>query len=411
MQRVYIIGVGDDGVEGLTAAARQVLSQAEVVLGSPAILSRLGLAAKTVELSPKLDEMVQQVAAHVDRRAVLLTTGDPLFYGVARYLCDRLGKERFEVMPHVSTMQLAFARIKESWDDAYLASLSTQPLDRVIQKARLAEKIGLFTTDQVTPKQVAAAFLAQQLDYFTAFVCENLGSPDERVTQADLADIVQLDYAPLNVMVLVRKPFIPDRPAEMSGQRVFGNRDELFLQASPKRGLLTPMEVRVIALAEMDLGPSSIVWDVGAGSGSVAIEAARLAPQGKVYAIEMDPEDHQLMSANAQRFHVGESLVPVLGCAPDAWADLPDPDAIFVGGTGRSVGQIVAMALQRLKPRGRLVANVGSLDNVLSVKEVFRAIPGEAALRMIQVAHGTDQLDRVGLEGMNPTFLLSFVKG
>jgi precorrin-6Y C5,15-methyltransferase (decarboxylating) len=142
----------------------------------------------------------------------------------------------------------------------------------------------------------------------------------------------------------------------------------------------------------------------------VAIEAARLAHQGKVFAIEMDPEDHALLRENAQRFRVGDVLRPVLGCAPDAWLDLPDPDAIFVGGTGRAVGQIVRMALERLKRGGRLVANVGSLENVLAVRGVLKAATGELTLRMIQISHGTDQLDRIGLEGMNPTFLLSFVK-
>jgi precorrin-6Y C5,15-methyltransferase (decarboxylating) len=304
---------------------------------------------------------------------------------------------------------LAFARVKESWDDAYLASLATQPLDRVIEKARLAQKVGLFTTDRATPRQVAAALLEEQIDYFTAYVCENLGSPDERVTQGELSDIARQDFAPLNVMVLVRKPFVPDRPTEMTGQRLFGNPDATFLQSLPKRGLLTPMEIRVIALAEMDLGPASIVWDVGAGSGAVAIEAARLASKGQVYAIEMDPEDHQLMRENAQRFQLGDVFQPVLGCAPDAWRDLPDPDAIFVGGTGRAVGQIVRMALDRLKVGGRLVANVSSLDNVLAVRQ---ALAGHAnvSVRMIQIAHDNDQLDRITLEGMNPTFLISCVK-
>ena len=194
----------------------------------------------------------------------------------------------------------------------------------------------------------------------------------------------------------------------MFGQRLFGNRDETYLQSLPKRGLLTSMEVRVIALAELDLGPSSIVWDVGAGSGAVAIEAARLANQGQVFAIEMDPDDHQLLTANADRFNVGDNLVPVLGSAPDAWSDLPDPDAVFVGGTGRMVGQIVKDALRRLKPTGRLVVNVGSLENVLAVKAVLQSATGTTTVRMIQVAHGTDQLDRVGLEGSNPTFLLSY---
>jgi precorrin-6Y C5,15-methyltransferase (decarboxylating) len=387
-----------------------LLDQAEFVVGSASLLNRLEIGERAMAVGSNLDELVTCLSERRGSRIVVVTTGDPLFYGVARYLCDRLGKDRFQVVPHVSTMQLAFARIKESWDDAYLANLANQPLSQVLQKARLAEKVGLFTTDDATPRKVAQELVSQQCDYFTVYVCENLGSPDERVTQADPADIATQDFAPLNVMVLVRKPLIPDRPAEMSGQRVFGNQDEMFLQSLPKRGLLTAMEVRVIALAEMDLGPASVVWDVGAGSGAVAIEAARLASQGKVYAIEMDPEDHQLLQANAQRFHVGEALVPVLGAAPDAWAKLPDPDAIFVGGTGRAVGQIVEMAIERLKIGGRLVANVGSLENVIAVRQVLHNRPGSYNVRLIQIAHGTQQLDRMNLEGRNPTFLISYVK-
>lgn len=410
MQRVQIIGIGDDGREGLTAAARDLLDHADLVVGSTKLLEQLQLGTRGLAIGSNLDELVESLRKHSTQRVVVLTSGDPLFYGVARFLCDRLGKERFEVVPHVSSMQLAFARVKESWDDAYLASLATQPLAKVLEKVRLAEKIGLFTTDSVGPAQVAAALLLHQIDYFTVYVCENLGSPDERVTQADLTDIAKQSFAPLNVMILVRKPTVPDRPVEMRGIRIFGNRDELFLQSQPKRGLLTPLEVRVIALAEMDLGPASIVWDVGAGSGSVAIEAARLTPQGRVYAIEMDPEDHQLMAANAERFQVGTNLIRVLGAAPDAWQEMPDPDAIFVGGTGRAVGQIVRLALQRLKPGGRLVVNSSSMENVLAIREALQTVPGEANLRMIQISHGNDQLDRLALEGRSPTFLWSFVK-
>lgn len=410
-RRVHIIGIGDDGREGLTVAAREILDQAEHVLAAPALLDRLQLGARGVSIGGNLEQLVEQLRGFAGHRTVLLSSGDPLFYGVARFLCDRLGKDYFEVVPHVSSMQLAFARVKESWDDAYLANLATQPLDRVLEKIRLAEKIGLFTTDEVGPPRIAAELVARQVDYFTIYVCENLGSPDERVTQADPADIARQRFSPLNVMILVRKPDVPDRPAEMRGLRLFGNRDDLFLQSQPKRGLLTPMEVRVLALAELDLGPSSIVWDVGAGSGSVAIEAARLAPQGTVYAIEMDPEDHQLMASNAERFQVGPSLVRILGAAPDAWKDIPDPDAVFVGGTGRAVGQIVALALGRLKVGGRLVVNTGSMDNVLAIREVLLGVKGEATLRMLQISHGTDQLDRLALEGRSPTFLWTFVKG
>ena len=201
--RIYVIGVGDDGQEGLTSSARQRLQQADFVIGTRPTLAHLDLSAERVVVADDLDQLVEQIKERPDQRLVVLNSGDPLFFGVARYLCDRLGKDELEVVPHVSSMQLAFARVKESWDDAFLANLATQSLQQVLPKARLAEKVGLFTTEQITPRNVAQVFLEQQLDYFIAYVCENLGSPDERVTQAELAEIIQQDFAPLNVMVLV----------------------------------------------------------------------------------------------------------------------------------------------------------------------------------------------------------------
>ncbi len=229
-------------------------------------------------MSSDLDEAIGKIGHAAGQRVVVLASGDPLFYGVARYLCDKLGKDRFDVVPHVSSMQLAFARVKESWEEAYLTNLANHRLDEVIEKIRMATKVGLVHHRRRQPtKAVAKALLDRRIDYFSAYVCENLGSPDERVTQGELAEIAGQDFSPLNVMILVRRPDVPDRPRESIGHRLFGNPDEAFLQSKPKQGLLTPAEVRAIALAEMDLGPTSIVWDIGAGSGSVAIEAAQIA--------------------------------------------------------------------------------------------------------------------------------------
>ena len=145
-----------------------------------------------------------------------------------------------------------------------------------MEKTGLAEKVGLLTSEHVTPPVVARALLDQQIDYFTAYVCENLGSPDERVTQGDFREIVDQTFSPLNVMVLVRNPDVPDRGGE-ARQRLFGNPDATFAQSTPKQGLLTPFEVRAMALAQLDVRPTSTVWDVGAGSGSVSVEAAHIA--------------------------------------------------------------------------------------------------------------------------------------
>jgi len=340
---------------------------------------------------------------------VVLASGDPLFYGVARYLCDRLGKDRFHVVPHVSSMQLAFARVKESWEEAFLTNLANHPLESVLEKIRVAEKIGLFTTERDSPGRVAQALLDRGIDYFSAYVCENLGSPDERVTHGELADLVDQHFDPLNVLILVRKPNAPDRPSDRIGRRLFGNPDEAFLQAKPKQGLITPAEVRSLALAELDLGIQSTVWDVGAGSGSVAIEAAQIASGGTTYAIELDADDHRLIQANAERFAV-RNLVAVLGRATEAFAELPDPDAVFLGGTGREISRLAEAAFARLRCGGRLVANVASIENVGDVHATLQARVPDVKLLLINIARGTYQLERMRFNALNPTFLLAGVK-
>ncbi|RCS54402.1 precorrin-6y C5,15-methyltransferase (decarboxylating) subunit CbiE [Bremerella cremea] len=405
--KIFIVGIGDDGFEGLTSQSTRILGDAQVIVGNPQVLGHVEkLSAEKVPVGGDLGEIVETLEKHQAKNVVLLTSGDPLFYGVSKYLCDKLGKDRFQVIPHVSSMQLAFARIKESWDDAHLANLANQPLESVIAAARISEAIGLFTTEEIPPKEVAKTLLGHDLDYFHAYVCENLGSPNECVTQGELKEIAEQSFGPLNVMILVRKPDVPDRPMSLVGKRKFGNPDDVFRQSKPKRGLLTPMEVRCIALSLLDLGDSSVVWDVGAGSGSVSIEAGMIAEKGAVYAIEMDPEDHGLIRTNIENFAV-KNVQAVLGKAPEAWATLPDPDCIFIGGTGRQIRGICEQALQRLKPGGRIVANISSIENLADVHQLFDTVMESAKVTMVNISHATYQLERHRFEASNPTFLVS----
>src|SRR5438105_1007503 len=196
--KVYILGVGSDGLRGLTGRARDILSAAELVLGAEHTLGLVPeIRAEKLRIGANLPEVVQAIESNLGtKRMVVVAGGDPLFYGVARYLCDRLGKEKFDVLPHVSSMQLAFARVKETWEEAYLTNLATHRLEDVIDRIRTAETVGLFTNEDEGPPQIARQLLARGLDYFRAFVCENLGSPDERVTQAELVEVAELEFAP-----------------------------------------------------------------------------------------------------------------------------------------------------------------------------------------------------------------------
>jgi len=406
-----IVGIGDDGMAGLTESARRIIAEADVVLGAPAMLRLLNEApARKVPLDPDMPTALRQVReALAARRPVLVSTGDPLFYGVARYLCDRLGKDQFEVVPHVSSMQLAFARVKESWEDAYLTNLAGRPLEAIVDRIRTAEKVGLFSSDEHPPSRLARALLDRGIDYFRAYVCENLGSPDERVTQAELVDLEAMEFDPLNVLILVRKPNRPDRASRSGRYRLFGNADDAFAQTLPKRGLITQAEVRSIALAQLDIRPTSVVWDVGAGSGSVAIEAAQLAHQGMVFAVEPEPADVALIEANAEAFGV-PNVRPVTGRAPHVLASLPEPDAIFIGGTGRQVDPVLSAAFARLAPGGRMAVNVATVDGLATAHDTLKKLAGEVRLWNISIARGIEQMDRVRFEAMNPTFLLAVTK-
>lgn len=408
---VAIIGIGDDGLEAVPNSVRQQIMSAEVLAGNERTLALVPEApGKRVVIGTDLEAVAAQIDALGASRVAVLVTGDPLFYGLARFLCDRLGRDRCEIVPHVSSMQMAFARVKESWDEAYLTNLANHTLDSVVERIRGASKVGLFTTEQITPAQVARKMLSRRIDYFTIYVCENLGGRNERVTRGTIAEIAEQTFEPLNVMVLVRTSDIPDRPRLSRVRSKFGNADEEFVQSTPKHGLLTHAEVRAVALAQMALSANSVVWDVGAGSGSVSIEAAQLAPDGRVFAIEMDPQDIALIRENADRFGVS-NVTPVLGAAPEAWAELPNPDAVFIEGSGREIARIAELAFERLNPGGRVVACSGSIQGLDEAHEALLNKAAHVEAWMFNIARGNVQLNRLRFQALNPAFLVAAIKG
>ena len=404
--KIPIVGVGPDGLAGLTARSRDLLTAAEMVFGSePALRLLPELTAERVRIGTDLPEVVEKLRANLGtKRMAIAAVGDPLFYGTARYLSDKLGPDAFEVVPHVSSMQLAFARIMVSWEEAYLTDLSAKSLDDVLDKIRTAETVGLFTSDTYPPNRVARELLARGLDYFRGFVCENLGGKDERITQAELSEIQDMRFDPLNVFILRRKPNTPDRPKAGALLRRFGNPDDVFAQSRPKTGLITQAEVRAVALAQLDLRVGDVAWDVGAGSGSVAIEMAQLVSPGVVYAIEQDSADYHLIQANLETFGIA-NVKPVFGTAPGVFANLPAPDAIFVGGNGGEVARLLEASFAALRPGGRLVSNVGTLEMISATYAVLKRL-GPVDVLLMNLSRGVEQLESLRFEAVNPTVLL-----
>lgn len=409
--RMPIVGVGSDGMGGLSSRERQALSEADAIIGQTQVLGLLGpTSAEQLPLDQDLATAAREIASRVGRQKLaFVVSGDPLFYGLAGWLFETFGKERFDVLPHVSSMQTAFARVKESWEDAYLSNLQTQPLPTVIERMSQARTVGLFTTPEVGPATVARALLARGLTGYKAHVCENLGTPRERLTQGTLDEIASLDFDPLNILILCRLAGAPEVHSSQSQTAIFGNPEGDYAVDSPGKALVTPGEIRSIALGLLRLQAGLTVWDIGAGSGSMAIEAARLVKPGKVVAIEEDAGDFQKLVANLAA-HSADTVVPVRGSAPGAFAGLAAPDAIFIGGISHEIASIIEPAWAALKPGGTLVAHLGSIEAVASVQARLRALCDHVELVQVMLARGVDQLGVTRLDPLMPSFILRAIR-
>ncbi len=408
MPKVLVLGLTDAGPGGLVPEARSRLESATLLAGGERHLALCpGGAAERVVVKSDLKAVAERLeAALADpaARPVVLASGDPLFYGIASYLAGRLGPGRVEVLPAVSSMQQAFARAGWSWDDAELTSVHGRPLERLAALPPGCAKVGVFTDPKNTPALVAG-YLASLGWPATADarVLENLDGPDERAWAGTLGELEGLSFGPL-ATALFRRP-APDARAA----HAFGLDEEAFAQRRPERGLITKAEVRVLSLSKLEPFPGAVVWDVGSATGSVAVEAARLARGGRVWAVEKNAEDCENIRENVRRFAV--PTVRVLhGAAPEALEGIPDdPDAVFVGGTSGRMDAVLGACRARLRPGGTLVVNTVTLENTAEALEWYASSGLEWGFLQVQVGRGkpirTPSQSLHRLDALNPVHI------
>lgn len=390
--KCHIVGILDDGWAGLGDHARKRIRSAGAVIGAARTLdlvrAHIAADARLYDMDgvlAKVPEWVRTELANA-RSVIILATGDPFCHGLAAWLIDKLEaggvqKHCIETLPAPSTLQLAFARWQKPWQDVCIASCHSKdagewqfgatpahglyPLMRAIS---LNARVFAFTGPENDPARLARALMTTGHGQARLSVACRLGLPDEAIFGELAPEQAAAICFPQPCVVLVERKSQTGAEANLPA---FGLDDLDYRQRSPEKGLITKQEARALSLAKLALRPDAIVWDIGAGSGSMGIEAARLTPQGHVWAIEKNADDAANAHANALRFRLTNYTLHE-GKAPDGLADWPDPDAVFIGGSGGELAALIQIVLARLRTDGRLVMNFVTLENLTTAIDTLK---------------------------------------
>ena len=372
--RLAVVGVGADGWDGLTAATRAVILSAEVVLGGPRQLAPLPVADGQIRqpwpspLTPALPELLHELAG---RRVVALASGDPMLSGIGTTLVGILGADQVTVIPHVSSVTLARSRLGWSAESTAVVSVVGRDVHAVLRELAPGHRVLVLSSDQETPATIATLLAAHGYGASRFVVLGDLGSDEETIAETTAGQFS--GAAPrLNIVAL-----------QLNGPLLAGWAAGLPDDAFEHDGQLTKRDLRAAALARLLPAPGQLLWDVGAGAGSVGIEWMRSHPACRAVAVEADAGRAERITRNAQTLGV-PALQVIQGRAPEALDDLSAPDAVFIGG-GATQSGVLQRCLDALRGGGRIVVHGVTVQTEALLAVAYGEHGGE--LNRIHVEH------------------------
>jgi precorrin-6Y C5,15-methyltransferase (decarboxylating) len=416
---IDVIGT-DAGAPASLPAPQQELLRAATLIAAPqrlqaALRGWLGDALPDLISSDDPQALVGSLQSQpAEESVVVLASGDPLWFGLGRILCDRIGAERLRFHPAPTSLQLAFARIGRPWQDAAWVSLhgrDPEILASAMQKRPAALAV-LTDPNQGGASTVQRMLRGSGLEASTElWLCENLGHADERVQQIAPGAALPNDLQPLLIALLIaREPAAPD-PHDLP---LFGLDDGLYLQHSDHPGLMTKREVRIQLLADLALPEYGVLWDLGAGTGSVGLEALRLRPRLQLLAVERRAGGAQLIQRNAQRLGVSPAAVleadaiqVMNGTLP---TELNHPDRVLLGGGGTQREHLLQEVVERLRSGGVVVVPLASVEALASVRRLLENAGLGVRVQQLQAWRGQPLGDGTRLAPMNPTLIVTGTK-
>jgi precorrin-6Y C5,15-methyltransferase (decarboxylating) len=401
MNTVFVIGMGLSDKD-LTAAHCDLIRSADILAGGRRHLAAFAdLEMEKHVITGDVDATMEFIRSRrKDCRIVVLASGDPLFFGIGTRMVRELGRDQVVVLPNISSIAAAFARIGEPWEEAAIVSLHGRENGFKLPAAlKTHGPVAVLTDGKHTPAWLAQWLLDNGADHMQMAVFEQLGSADERFGWYALDQAVAQTFEQPNVVVITPR------------QEVSGTVEDLHLgmpdQAySHEAGLITKSEVRAVALAKLSLKPGQTLWDLGAGSGSVGIEASVLLGLGRIIAVEHNPERVRQIRQNARRYGVFNHTV-VTARLPDGLDGLPPPDRIFIGGGGPDLAAIIEAAVNRLGPEGIVVTNTVLVSNLARAVDTLEAHGLHTDVVQLQVSRSRQMPWDKRLEAQNPVWIIT----
>lgn len=416
--RVHVVGIGLEGSVGLPSSVLARIQQADLLVGSSRHLAYFpdfpGETWPITDFQTALDKL-KTCLAEESCQIVVLTSGDPLFFGLGRLLLAELPPEQLTFHPHISSVQLAFSRIKAPWQNATLVSAhgrSTETLTTALRRGD--ELIAVLTDGKHTPQMLARLLLDLDLPLaYWVWVCENLGGESEQIHQLTPQETIGYTFAPLNVVIFQRRSLPTHTKVDLDPLPRIGLPDSAFASFEDRPGLMTKREVRLLVLGELDLAPKQTIWDIGAGTGSVSVEMGRLVPDAAIYAVEKTAMGFALIEQNCQRFAVS-NVVPIHGTAPAAVTALPTPDRVFIGGSGGHLDPLLDLCQQRMTTGGKVVLALATLEHLSQVMQWLgrtnakeKTVPAwEARYLQVQLSRSVGIATLTRWQPLNPVTLV-----
>ncbi|HAC64331.1 MAG TPA: cobalamin biosynthesis bifunctional protein CbiET [Cyanothece sp. UBA12306] len=410
---IKVVGIGLDGAIGLTEKVRAIVEKSDLIVGSKRHLSYFPDQDHKKLVLGKLIEAIEKINIHhkTGKSIVVLVSGDPLFFGLGRLLLENFSKDELEFYPHLSCIQLAFNSLKIPWQDAKIISVHGRNVDELIPLLKQGvDKIAILTDENNNPSVIAALYLSLDLSFHYEFwLCENLGDLSEKISYFPPKSLaLNKDFTTLNILIVLRNNLEKLTKIEPNSLPLFGLPDHLFWTFHDRPGLITKREIRLTILGELALQKQQTIWDIGAGTGSVSIEIARLSPNSRIYAIEKTAIGITLIKKNCQRFQV-DNIIPISGKAPDILKDLPQPERIFIGGSGGNITAILEICKEKLRKDGIIVIALATLENLAIALDWFKVNNWNYQILEVHISRSVLVSDLTRLSPLNPVMLIKAI--